>query len=75
MKAGARTVFQNRCAPDCRAQDCNYLYLNNYTYYLYLKENSKIFWRENAPPLLLIRKSKIWVFLCGKIQKHIIGTE
>ena len=52
MKAGARTGFQNRVAPDCRilAQDCNYLYLNNYTYYLYLNENSKISESKKCPP-------------------------
>lgn len=47
-----RTGFQNGVAPDFRilAQDCNYLYLNNYTYYLYLNENSKIL--EVAPPTI-----------------------
>ena len=50
MKTGARTGFQNRVAPDCRAQDCNYLYLNNYTYYLYLNENSKILRLKKCPP-------------------------
>ena len=54
MKGGARTGLQNRVAPDYRilAQDFSYLYLNNYTYYLYLKENSKILESGNAPPTI-----------------------
>ena len=54
MKGGARTGLQNRVAPDFRilAQDFSYLYLNNYTYYLYLKENPKKFKVEKMPPPL-----------------------
>ena len=68
-----RTGFQNGVAPDFRilAQDCNYLYLNNYTYYLYLNENSKIL--EVAPPLLLIGKLKnLRDFYSREIQEYIM---
>lgn len=68
-----RTGFQNGVAPDFRilAQDCNYLYLNNYTYYLYLNENLKIFELKKCPPLLLIGKSKNLRCFYGKDRHRI----
>ena len=52
MKTGARTGFQNRVAPDCRAQDCSYLYLNIYLLSI-LKEKFKKFGSQKMPPPII----------------------
>lgn len=71
-----RTGFQNRVAPDCRilAQDCSYLYLNNYTYYLYLNESPKKFKVEKMPPPTTNWEIEKFGYFYGE-SRHRINTE